>query len=104
MRPKIIVILVYDGAQPIDIAGPLQAFATANEEASGEAYRVKVAAVRRGALDLTGGLRVLVEPPPSRADTLLVPGGPGVHAAKATSSQVAAVRRLARRARRVCSV
>ncbi len=104
MRPKTIVILVYDGAQPIDIAGPLQAFATANEEASGEAYRVKVAAVRRGALDLTGGLRVLVETPPSRADTLVVPGGPGVHAAKAAPPQVAAVRKLARHARRVCSV
>ena len=59
MCPKTIIILVYEGAQPIDIAGPLQAFATANEEAGGEAYRVKVAAVRRRALDLTGGLRVL---------------------------------------------
>ena len=97
MRPKIIVILVYDGAQPIDIAGPLQAFTTANEEARGEAYRVKVAAVRRGTLDLAGGLRVLVAPPPKQADTLLVPGGPGVHAAKAVPSQLAAVRRLARR-------
>jgi transcriptional regulator GlxA family with amidase domain len=104
MRPKIIVILVYDGAQPIDIAGPLQAFTTANEEAGGEAYRVKVAAVRRGTLDLAGGLRVLVAPPPKQADTLLVPGGPGVHAAKAVPSQLAAVRRLARRAHRVCSV
>src|SRR3954447_26339089 len=104
MRPKTIVILVYDGAQPVDIAGPLQAFATANEEAGGEAYRVKVAAVRRGALDLTGGLRVLGAPPPSPADTLLVPGGPGVRAARAAPSQVAMVRKLALRARRVCSV
>jgi transcriptional regulator GlxA family with amidase domain len=104
MRPKTIVILAYDGAQPIDIAGPLQAFTTANEEASGDAYRVKVAAVRRGALDLAGGLRVLVGPPPSRADTLVVPGGPGVHVAKAAPSQVAAVQKLARRARRICSV
>ena len=104
MRPKTIVILVYDGAQPIDIAGPLQAFATANEEAGGETYRVKVAAVGRRALDLTGGLRVLVTPPPSRADTLVVPGGPGVHAAKAARFQINAVRKLARHARRVCSV
>src|SRR5689334_23622637 len=96
MRPRTIVILVYDGAQPIDIAGPLQAFATASEEAGGEAYRVKVAAVHRGALDLTGGLRVLVEPPPSRADTVVVPGGPGVYAAKASPSHIAAVRKLSR--------
>src|SRR5262245_63409616 len=99
MRPKTVVILVYDGAQPIDIAGPLQAFATANEEAGGEAYRVKVAAVRGGALTLAGGLRVLVEPSPARADTLVVPGGPGVHAAKASPTHIAAVRKLSRHAR-----
>jgi transcriptional regulator GlxA family with amidase domain len=104
VRPKTIVILIYDDAQPIDIAGPLQAFMTANEEAGGQAYRVKVAAVRHGGLDLTGGLRVLVAPPPRRADTLVVPGGPGVHAAKASPIQIAAVRKLARQARRVCSV
>src|SRR5215467_5660078 len=104
MRLKTIVILVYDGAQPIDVAGPLQAFATANEAAGGEAYRVKVAAIRRGTLDLTGGLRVLVEPPPRRTDTLVIPGVPGVHAAKASPSHTAAVRKLAREARRVCSV
>ena len=104
MPAKTIVILTYDGAQPIDIAGPLQAFATANEEAGVEAYRVNVAAVGRTALDLTGGLRVLVEPPPARADTLVVPGGPGVHAAKASPSHIAAVRKLSRHARRVCSV
>src|SRR5262245_42077576 len=104
MRPKTIVILTYDGAQPIDIAGPLQAFATANEEASGEAYRVKVAGVRRGPLELAGGLQVLAGAPPTRADTLVVPGGPGVHAAKASPSQIAMVQKLARRARRVCSV
>src|SRR5262249_56302891 len=99
MRPKTIVILVYGGAQPIDIAGPLQAFATANEEAGGETYRVKVAAVRRGALALAGGLRVLVEPPPARADTLVVPGGPGVHAAKASPSHLPPVPKLSRHAR-----
>jgi transcriptional regulator GlxA family with amidase domain len=104
MRPKDIVILAYDGAQPIDIAGPLQAFATANEEAGRDAYQVSVAAVRRGAFDLAGGLRVLVAPSPSRADTLVVPGGPGVHLAKGDPLQVAAVRKLAQRARRVCSV
>jgi transcriptional regulator GlxA family with amidase domain len=105
MGAKDILILAYDGAQPIDIAGPLQAFATANEVAGREAYRVKVAAVRGGALSLAGGLRVLVERPSRRrADTLMLPGGPGVHAARGDASQVAAVRRLAQRAQRVCSV
>jgi putative intracellular protease/amidase len=34
MHRKDILILAYDGTQPIDIAGPLQAFATANEDAT----------------------------------------------------------------------
>jgi transcriptional regulator GlxA family with amidase domain len=104
MRRSEVLILAYDGAQPIDIAGPLQALATANEEAGREAYRVRVAALRGAALHLAGGLRVLAEKPPRRIDTLLLPGGPGVHAARRDPSQVAAVRKLARRARRVCSV
>jgi len=105
MRRKEIVILAYDDAQPIDIAGPLQAFATANEEAGGEAYRVSVAAFHGGALTLAGGLPVLAARlPRSRADTLMVPGGPGVHAARQDPRQLAAVRKLAARARRICSV
>jgi transcriptional regulator GlxA family with amidase domain len=105
MRPQDILILAYDGAQPIDIAGPLQAFVTANEAAGRGAYRVRVAAVGGAAWSLAGGLRVLVEAPPRRrVDTLMVPGGPGVHAARQDPSQVAAVRRLAQRARRICSV
>jgi transcriptional regulator GlxA family with amidase domain len=105
MRRKHVLILAYDGAQPIDIAGPLQAFATANEEAGREAYRVTVAAVGGGTLDLAGGLRVLVAAPPRRPlDTLMVPGGPGVHAARRDPAQVAAVRKLAQRTPRICSI
>ncbi|HEY7661940.1 MAG TPA: helix-turn-helix domain-containing protein [Xanthobacteraceae bacterium] len=105
MRAKEILILGYAGAQPIDIAGPLQAFTTANEVAGRAAYKVRVAAVGGGVLDLAGGLRVLARTPArARVDTLMVPGGPGVHAARRDALQVAMVRKLARRARRTCSV
>jgi transcriptional regulator GlxA family with amidase domain len=105
MARRDILIFAYDGVQPIDLAGPLQAFTTANEVAGGDAYRVSVVAIRAGTLSLAGGLRVLVETPSRRrADTLIVPGGPGVHAARRDPSQVAAVRKLAQRARRICSV
>jgi len=100
-----VTILVYAGAQPIDIAGPLQAFATANEAAGRDAYRVRVAAVGCAALTLAGGLRVLAEKPPRRGvDTLIVPGGPGVHAARQDPRQLAVVRRIAQSTRRICSV
>jgi len=106
MRAKRILILAYDGAQPIDIAGPLQAFATANEEAGRDCYAIAVAAVGRGPLTIAGGLRVLAEKPAARGriDTLIVPGGPGVHAARSQAAQVATVRKLAQRTRRICSV
>src|SRR5215469_15129789 len=100
-----VTILSYAGAQPIDIAGPLQAFATANEAAGRDAYRVRVVAVGGAALTLAGGLRVLTEKPPrGGVDTLIVPGGPGVHAARQDPHQLAVVRRIAQSTRRICSV
>jgi len=104
MRRKIL-ILVYPQAQPIDIAGPLQAFATADDEVGGGAYEVRVTALDRGSVTLAGGLTISASALPQRSpDTLLVVGGPGVHAARANASLVRAVRRLATDARRVCSV
>jgi transcriptional regulator GlxA family with amidase domain len=100
-----VVILAYPGAQPIDIAGPLQAFATASEEAGRDAYRLRVATAAGAGLTLAGGLRILAEKPPrGGVDTLIVPGGPGVHAARRDPRQLAVVQTLAHRARRICSV
>ncbi|MDB5412202.1 MAG: hypothetical protein JWR10_537 [Rubritepida sp.] len=100
-----ILILIFPGAQPIDIAGPLQAFTSADEEAGGGQYRVRVAAEAPGAVMLEGGLAVIAAPIPRRAvDTLLVPGGPGVHAARTSPALLAAIRRHAAKARRICSV
>ena len=104
MRRKIL-ILVYPQAQPIDIAGPLQAFATADDEVGGGAYEVRVTAFDRGSVTLAGGLTISASALPQRSpDTLMVVGGPGVHAARANASLLRAVRRLATDARRVCSV
>jgi hypothetical protein len=57
--PKSVLIIVYPQSQPIDIAGPMQAFATADEEVGGDSYCVRVAALRRGVIPLAGGLPVL---------------------------------------------
>jgi transcriptional regulator GlxA family with amidase domain len=103
--PKEILLFAYEGVQPIDLAGPMQAFNTADEESGGRAYRVKVASTRRCALSLAGGLPVLVSGLPKKSpDTLLLPGGPGVHEARRKPSHLAAVQRMARDARRVGSI
>jgi transcriptional regulator GlxA family with amidase domain len=110
-RCRRVTILAYPGAQPIDIAGPLQAFVTADEEVGGGAYRVETLALPlalagAGAVMLSGGLPILAASAPPRAapDTLLVPGGPGVHAARRDAAAIATLRRLAARSRRICSV
>ncbi|WP_414449698.1 GlxA family transcriptional regulator [Burkholderia sp. 22PA0099] len=103
--PRRIVIFVFDGAQPIDVSGPLQTFDTASEEAMVERYRCSVVSEDGGPRRLQGGMTVLTEPPPDgRFDTLVIPGGPGVHAARKSPEIVRQVRALAERAERVCSV
>lgn len=103
--PRHVLLLVYPGAQPIDVSGPLQVFTTANEESGIEAYRVRVAAPTPGPIILHGGLPVIASPLPRRAsDTVLVPGGPGVYAARGRADLLTAIRRATARARRTCSV
>jgi transcriptional regulator GlxA family with amidase domain len=101
-----VLIYVYEGAQPIDVSGPLQTFDTASEEAMADRYRCTVVSRVGGPVRLQGGLTVMTEPPPAKArfDTLVIPGGPGVHAARASREIVDDVKVLAGRAERVCSV
>ena len=102
---KDVLLFVYPGVQPIDLAGPMQAFTTADEEIGGGAYRVRVAATKRGTVQLAGGLPVLASAPPRKQpDTLLLLGGPGVHAARRDAACLAAVRRLAQGTRRIGSI
>src|ERR1700676_1666806 len=88
--PRVIEILAYPAVQLLDVAGPLQVFASANEIAArnGEAPLYAPGVVSAGAPVVTAsaGLGLVAAPlPRTRAalDTLLVAGGPGVHAAAA---------------------
>lgn len=100
-----VLLLLYPGAQPIDVSGPLQALTTANEECGDQAYRIRFAALTPGPVLLHGGLPVIASSLPRRMpDTLLVPGGPGVHDARGAPGLLPALRRLAEGARRTCSI
>ncbi|HEY4250058.1 MAG TPA: helix-turn-helix domain-containing protein [Roseomonas sp.] len=102
--PREVLFLIYPGAQPIDLSGPFQAFTTADEEAGGGHYRLTVAAVEPGLVPLEGGLPVQAAAVPAAIpDTLLIPGGPGVHAVRQSAALLAAIRAKAA-ARRVCSI
>jgi transcriptional regulator GlxA family with amidase domain len=113
-RPRLVAVLAFEGAQLLDVAGPVQAFASANEiaqETGGAAapYRVVVVSRRGGAVTTTSGLPLVTEPMAraigkSQIDTLIVPGGAGIHDALKEGPTVAWVRRQALTVRRIASV
>ena len=104
-------ILAFPAVQLLDVAGPLQVFATANEIAARAGrpppYAPRVVAAGGPGLATSSGLGLQVAPlPPVGAalDTLIVAGGPGVHAAAADPGLVDWVRGRTDRARRTASV
>ncbi|KQU16285.1 AraC family transcriptional regulator [Methylobacterium sp. Leaf94] len=107
-EPRRIEILAFPGVQLLDVSGPLQVFATANDLA-GEApapYALRVAAAGGGVVLSSAGLGLATEPLPAAeapVDTLVVAGGRGVDGAIA-DGLAAWVAARAPRARRVASV
>jgi transcriptional regulator GlxA family with amidase domain len=106
MPKRNVVIFAYEGAQIIDIAGPTQALTTANEEGASPPYAVRIAAVSKGKIRTASGAKFIAEALPRgiTIDTLLVPGGPGVHSFRKDRRALAALERLSMRSRRICAV
>jgi transcriptional regulator GlxA family with amidase domain len=111
-RERLIVVLAFEGVQLLDVAGPVQTFASANElaqETGGAPYRVLVVSRRGGAVCTSSGLP-LVTCSTKKAirgqhiDTLIIPGGPGVHHALEDSRTIDWVRRQFSVVRRIASV
>ena len=105
-----IEVLAYPDAQLLDIAGPLQVFASANDEmdkvGGPQPYEVSVVAeaesvVTSSGLSLTATRLDLVG---SQIDTLIVAGGRGVNRACTRAELVDWVRLRASEARRTASV
>jgi len=101
-------VLAFPSVQLLDVAGPLQVFATANALVGvGQPYAPRVIAAGEPMLTASAGLRLVAEPLPGDdrpVDTLVIAGGPGVLAACDDPALVAWVRARASRARRVASV
>lgn len=109
--PLPIHILAFPQANLLDISGPLQVFASANELAmeTGDTppYEPKVVAGSAGEVRTTSGLAVVAQSLPGErdsTDTLIVAGGRGVHVAAKDPAQVAWVQDRASCSRRVASV
>ncbi len=108
-EPRRVVILAFQGVQPLDVVGPAEVFSAASELNGGDAYRVEVVAKDREPIITRSAGYGLV---PSRTtaqcrgpiDTLVVAGGFGVHEAVEDEALVRWVRSAAGRSRRVTSV
>jgi transcriptional regulator GlxA family with amidase domain len=104
-----VVIVAFEGVQPLDVAGPHEVFAGANgvleTGASDDRYRITVAGTDAGPVRGESGLRIDVDGLDDvgrQLDTLVIPGGTGVHAAACDSRLVAWL--ASQRPRRVATV
>src|SRR4051812_19910379 len=85
--PHNVLLLAFPNGQLLDIAGPLQMFAGANDELSRQAYRMEIAAPQAGPFITSSGVQLIAEVPYpeitdqrlARTHTLITVGGePGM--------------------------
>lgn len=107
--PKTIHVLAFANVQLLDVTGPLQVFASANDIAAHRGlpapYAPTVVAEGGGAVMSSAGLAMLAEPlPVAPSDTLIIAGGWGAYAAAQDPALVGWIRQHAALSRRVASV
>src|SRR5690242_16707926 len=107
---RVVEIVAFPDVQLLDVAGPLQVFASANDWAreAGQKppYRIRVVA-RQPEVRTSAGLAFAAHPLPRAAeplDTLVVPGGRGVESARADRMLLRWIKARAARTRRTVSV
>lgn len=102
---KLICILAFDGANVLDIAGPLEAFSQAARFCGSPPYKLIVGSFAGGAIRTSAGLALIAQRLPSSRqhaiDTFIVPGG---RADDPPEDLVAWIKAAAPRTRRICSV
>jgi transcriptional regulator GlxA family with amidase domain len=106
-----VVLVVFEGVQLLDVAGPADVFDAATRVAAaegGEGYRLTIAAAEGEPVRASSGMQIvpdaaLTDLDPGGIDTLLVPGGRG-RVVLEDSALVAALPRVAAGARRFGSV
>ena len=61
--PRTVVMVAFERAQMLDVTGPLQVFATANDETGGAVlpYRLKLVSAKGGTVTTSSGIALLGE-------------------------------------------
>lgn len=110
-RTRRVVLLAYAQMNLLDLAGPLQALATASKRFSGKGpalYETIVASVEGGPIETSAGLPITTLPlsalDGTAIDTVIAPGGSKDESFHAPPELVAWIARRGAEARRLCSV
>lgn len=108
---RAVEILAYPAVQLLDVTGPLQVFASANDflAKAGEAppYEIRLVAPRGRSVQASAGVALIanpLSPPEVSVDTLIIAGGEGVDAASIDIELVGWVRERNAQARRTASI
>jgi transcriptional regulator GlxA family with amidase domain len=108
---RVIEVLAYPSVQLLDVTGPVQVFASANDFATEAGatppYELRVVAQAGPSVTASAGVGLAAVPLPAIGaplDTLMIAGGQGVETAAADPGLVDWVRQRAKDARRVASV
>jgi transcriptional regulator GlxA family with amidase domain len=111
--PHRIVLLAFPNGQLLDIAGPLQMFAGANDALSRQVYRIEIAAPQAGPFATSSGVRLVADISFAQitnkrlacTHTLITAGGePGMRQELARGNATAIVSRAIGRVPRIASV
>ena len=108
---RTVEVLAYPAVQLLDVTGPLQVFASANDlmAKAGEARPYAIRLVAPSGLNVyaSAGIALVADPLPpveTSVDTLIVAGGEGVDTASVDAELVDWLRERTRRARRTASI
>jgi len=108
MATRQVVLVVFPGLQGLDLLGPAEVFAAANQEVGRSAYELRVVATTPGPAPSSSGIAIVADEAIADVsgpiDTLMVVGGDGTYGAVADAPLVEHVARLAADARRITSV
>ncbi len=104
--PRSIGIVIFDGFQLLDVAGPIGAFEMPISAIRPSPYTLSVIAPGGGLVRSSSGVSIAAEPLPGdpKFDTLIISGGIGTRVMMKDEAMLDFVRRAAKTARRTCSV
>ncbi|ABI77286.1 putative transcriptional regulator DarR [Hyphomonas neptunium ATCC 15444] len=104
--PLEIGVLIFDGFQLLDAAGPISVFEMPARGITPSPYRLTLYSFQGGPVRASSGVQMHSEklPPGLALDTLIVSGGEGTREAMSDEALLNAIRALSERTRRTCSV